>query len=82
MLKGKAYPSMNTKKRKTEEISRTIKEREFARLVGLSLANLQRRRQRGEIEHLRVGRRIIYLIPEHLEAFIKAHEVSGKGANT
>jgi hypothetical protein len=80
MLKGKTYTPMNTNKLKTEKIeTRTIKEREFARLVGLSLANLQRRRQQGEIEHLRVGRRIIYLIPEHLEAFIKAHEVSVRG---
>jgi DNA-binding Xre family transcriptional regulator len=57
--------------------TKTIKEREFARLVGLSLANLQRLRKRGEVAHLRVGRRILYLVPEHLEMFIKRYNQPG-----
>ncbi len=50
---------------------KTIKEREFARLVGLSLANLQPLRKRGEVAHLRVGRRVLYVVPDHLDRFIK-----------
>lgn len=56
-----------------ENTFKTVKEREFARLVGLSLANLQRLRKRGEVAHLRVGRRVLYVVPDHFDRFIKRY---------
>jgi excisionase family DNA binding protein len=38
----------------------TISEKQFALLVGISVANVRRRRYAGELSHIRIGRRVLY----------------------
>lgn len=62
----------------TEEkvMTRVLNEREFARAVNLSYAMVKKMRQQGLITHSRVGRRVLYKYPEHVELFLSRHEQS------
>jgi excisionase family DNA binding protein len=51
----------------------TMTEAEFAKAVGVSRVTLWRMRQRGELPHYKLGRRILYG-QRHVEEFLKAHE--------
>jgi hypothetical protein len=55
-------------------VRRAIDERVFAATVGLSYQKVKQMRQNGEVKHLRVGRRVLYLYPEHLDAFLAKFE--------
>jgi hypothetical protein len=57
-------------------VRRTINERVFATTVGLSYQKIKQMRQQGGLKHLRVGRRIFYLYPEHVEDFLRKFEQS------
>ena len=51
----------------------TITEAEFAKAVGVSRVTLWRMRQRGQLPHYKLGRRILYG-QRHVEEFLRAHE--------
>jgi len=51
----------------------TMTEAEFAMAVGVSRVTLWRLRQRGQLPHYKLGRRILYG-QRHVEEFLKAHE--------
>lgn len=51
----------------------TMTEAEFAKAVGVSRVTLWRMRQRGQLPHYKLGRRILYG-QRHVEEFLKAHE--------
>jgi hypothetical protein len=53
---------------------RVLNERQFSIVVGLSYANVKQMRQKGYVKHLRIGRRVLYLYPEHVEAFLSRYE--------
>jgi predicted DNA-binding transcriptional regulator AlpA len=51
---------------------RVLNERQFAQAVGISYSLLKKLRQQGTFKGFcRVGRRIIYRDPEHVEAFLR-----------
>jgi hypothetical protein len=52
---------------------RTLTEKEFAAVCGLSYGYIKTLRRRGLISCLRVGRRVLYL-PEHITLFLKGYE--------
>jgi hypothetical protein len=54
--------------------SRVLSERAFAETVGLSYQQIKKMRQEGKIRYCRVGRRVLYKYPEHVEAFLSEHE--------
>jgi hypothetical protein len=55
--------------------SRVLNEREFAQAVGLSYAKIKKMRLLGLFKgYCRVGRRIIYRNPQHVEAFLSQFE--------
>jgi len=55
--------------------NRVLNEREFSRVVGLSYAKIKSLRQQGIIKcFCRVGRRVIYKYPEHVNIFLKQFE--------
>ena len=58
-------------------ITRTLNEKQFAKTVGLSYAKVKQLRQRGDIKCLRVGRRVLYRFPEHIELFLNRFEEVG-----
>jgi hypothetical protein len=53
---------------------RVLNEMQFSAVVGLSYAKVKQMRRNGEVRHLRVGRRVLYLFPEHVEAFLVTFE--------
>ena len=53
---------------------RAINERVFAAAVGLSYQKVKQMRQNGEVKHLRIGRRVLYYYPEHVEVFLANFE--------
>jgi len=55
----------------------TMTEAEFAKAVGVSRVTLWRMRQKGELPHYRLGKRILYG-QQHVSEFLKAHERSIK----
>jgi hypothetical protein len=57
-----------------KSIKRVLNERQFSTIVGLSYANVKQMRRKGYIKHLRVGRRVLYLYPEHVEIFLIKYE--------
>ena len=56
------------------KIYRVLNERAFAETVGLSYQLIKKMRQEGKIRFCRVGRRVLYKYPEHVEAFLSQHE--------
>jgi excisionase family DNA binding protein len=60
----------------------TMTEEEFAKAVGVSRVTLWRMRQRGQLPHYNLGRRILYG-QRHVEEFLRAHErpLDGKENN-
>jgi len=59
-----------------EEITttRVLNEKQFARTVGLSYQKVKQMRQNGEVKCLRIGRRVLYRNPEHVELFLSRFE--------
>lgn len=55
-------------------IRRVLNERQFSAVVGLSYAKVKQMRRNGGVRHLRVGRRVLYLFPEHVEMFLGKYE--------
>lgn len=54
---------------------RVLNEREFAQAVGLSYAKVKQLRHSGQLKgYCRVGRRVLYRNPEHVEAFLSQFE--------
>jgi hypothetical protein len=53
---------------------RVLNERAFAQAVGLSYAKIKKMRRGGSVLHLRIGRRVLYKFPEHVEAFLSQYE--------
>jgi hypothetical protein len=52
-----------------------LNEREFAQAVGISYSLLKKLRQQGIVKgYCRVGRRIVYESPKHVEAFFRLFE--------
>jgi excisionase family DNA binding protein len=51
----------------------TMTEAEFAKAVGVSRVTLWHMRQRGQLPHYKLGRRILYG-QRHVEEFLRAHE--------
>lgn len=51
----------------------TMTEAEFAKAVGVSRVTLWRLRQRGQLPHYKLGRRVLYG-QQHVTEFLKAHE--------
>lgn len=52
-----------------------LNEREFAQAVGISYSLLKKLRQQGIVKgYCRVGRRIVYVSPDHVEAFFRLFE--------
>jgi hypothetical protein len=58
-------------------ITRVLNEKQFAEAVGLSYAKVKQMRQSGDIKCLRVGRRVLYRFPEHIELFLNKFEEAG-----
>jgi hypothetical protein len=54
--------------------NRVLNERAFAETVGLSYQLIKKMRQEGKIRYCRVGRRVLYKYPEHVEAFLSQYE--------
>ncbi|MDT7542783.1 MAG: hypothetical protein QOE33_2687 [Acidobacteriota bacterium] len=52
---------------------KAMNERQFAKAVNLSYGKVKQMRQRGQIKHCRVGRRVIYK-PEHIGMFLNEFE--------
>jgi hypothetical protein len=53
----------------------SLNEREFAKVVGISYSLLKKLRQRGIVKgYCRVGRRVLYVSPDHVEAFFRLFE--------
>jgi hypothetical protein len=55
-------------------VRRAINERVFAATVGLSYQKVKQMRQNGEVKHLRIGRRVLYYYPEHVDVFLARFE--------
>lgn len=51
-----------------------LNEKQFAKVVNLSYAKVKQMRQRGLITHSRVGRRVLYKYPDHVEMFLNRYE--------
>jgi hypothetical protein len=58
-------------------ITRVLNEKQFADAVGLSYAKVKQMRQHGGVKYLRVGRRVLYRFPEHVESFLNKYEQLG-----
>ena len=58
----------------TKKINRVLNEREFAQAIGISYSLLKKLRQQGTVKFCRVGRRVLYKNPEHVEAFLSQYE--------
>jgi excisionase family DNA binding protein len=60
----------------------TMTEKEFAKAVGVSRVTLWRMRQKGQLPHYKLGRRVLYG-QHHVTEFLKAHErpLDGKENN-
>ncbi len=48
-------------------------ETEFCKLVGIGLSTAFRLRNKGKLQHIRIGKQIKYTTA-HIEAFLAAHE--------
>lgn len=55
-------------------LARVLNEKQFAKTVGLSYQKVKQMRQKGEVKYLRVGRRVLYRVPEHVELFLRRFE--------
>lgn len=55
-------------------MKRTISEKHFAEICGLSYGYVKALRRQGAIKHLRAGRKVLYLYPERVEDFLKVRE--------
>lgn len=55
-------------------MKRTVSEKRFAEICGLSYGYVKSLRRQGRIKHLRAGRKVLYLWPEHVEDFLRARE--------
>jgi hypothetical protein len=53
---------------------RVLNEKQFAEAVGLSYQKVKQMRQKGTVNHLRIGRRVLYRYPEHIESFLSRFE--------
>lgn len=54
---------------------RTIDEKKFAAVCGLSYGFVKILRRKGLIPgHIKTGRKVQYLFPEHVEEFLRARE--------
>lgn len=60
-----------------KSITRVLNEKQFAQTVGLSYAKIKQMRRQGFIKHSKVGRRILYKFPEHVEMFLSNFEQAG-----
>lgn len=55
-------------------MKRTISEKQFAEICGLSYGYVKTLRRHGRVKHIRAGRRVLYLYPEHIEDFLRERE--------
>ena len=53
---------------------KTITEREFCELTGISIGTALTLRKRGKLAHCRVGRRVLYIYPKHVKEFLAQNE--------
>jgi len=54
----------------------TLSEKEFAQAVNLSRTTLWRLREKGQLPHIRIGRRILFT-QEHIDQFLARFERGG-----
>jgi excisionase family DNA binding protein len=59
---------------------KTITEQEFCRQVGISVSTALALRKAGKLGHCRVGRRVLYIYPRHVEEFLARTERKPKAA--
>lgn len=52
----------------------TITEREFCKRVGISVGTACALRKAGKLAHCRVGRRVLYIFPRHVDEFLTRTE--------
>ena len=67
---------MNKPPESTSRPPASMNEREAARFLGISARNLWSRRNRGEVPHQRIGRRVIYL-PDALREWQRQQSKGG-----
>lgn len=58
-----------------DEERATMTEAEFAKAIGVSRVTLWRMRQKGQLPHYKLGKRILYG-QHHIAEFLKLHERS------
>ncbi len=49
---------------------KTITQKQFCALVGISQGTAIAMRKAGKLAHCRVGRRVLYIYPRHVEEFL------------
>jgi excisionase family DNA binding protein len=49
--------------------TRTVTRKQFALAAGVSLSTIERLMSAGQLNHLRVGRRVLFAMPRHLEDY-------------
>jgi len=49
--------------------TRTVTRKQFALAAGVSLSTIERLMSEGQLNHLRVGRRVLFAMPRHLEDY-------------
>jgi protein tyrosine phosphatase (PTP) superfamily phosphohydrolase (DUF442 family) len=59
---------------------KTITEREFCARVGISVSTALALRKNNKLAHCRVGRRVLYIYPRHVEEFLARMERKPKAA--
>ncbi|MGI8731840.1 MAG: helix-turn-helix domain-containing protein [Pyrinomonadaceae bacterium] len=59
---------------------KTITEPEFCKLAGISISTALALRKAGKLAHCRVGRRVLYIYPRHVEEFLGRTERKPKAA--
>ena len=53
---------------------KTITDKEFCATVGISLSTSLALRRAGKLAHCRVGKRILFIYPRHIEEFLASME--------
>jgi len=57
-----------------------ISEEQFAAIVGWHKETIAQMRRDGKIDHCREGRKIWYLVPEHVDSFSRRFERKAQAA--
>lgn len=58
----------------------TLTEKEFAQTVGISVTTCKVLRKANKLAHCKVGRRILYLNPKHVQQFLNSIERDPRAA--